>query len=240
MKITWKLTVLITTIVVVTSAIQLGVSTYIASQHAFDQFHQRLDVVTSLKEDDLSSYLNTIDANLRSIAASPLTRQSIQDFSAAWSEISGNPTEMLQDAYITNNPNPTGQKERLDYADGELTYHQLHKKYHPYFRTVLQQNQYYDIFLFDRNGNLVYTVFKELDFATNLITGPWKDTDLGKLFRETIAAKEGEIRFFDFAPYAPSNNVPASFIGIPVLDNNGQAMGVLAFQMPLGVMTEKM
>jgi methyl-accepting chemotaxis protein len=83
-------------------------------------------------------------------------------------------------------------------------------------------------------------IFKELDFATNLITGPWKDTDLGKLFRETIAAKEGEIRFFDFAPYAPSNNVPASFIGIPVLDNNGQAMGVLAFQMPLGVMTEKM
>ena len=240
MKITWKLTLLITTIIVVTSAIQLGVSTYIASQHAYDQFHQRLDVVTHLREDDLSSYLNTIDANLRSIAASPLTQQAILDLSAAWSQIPGNPTEVLQDAYINNNPNPTGQKERLDFAEGDLTYHQLHKKYHPYFRTVLQQNQYYDMFLFDKNGNLVYTVFKELDFATNLISGQWKDTDLGKLFRDTVAAKEGEIHFFDFAPYQPSNNVPASFIGIPVLDSNGQTVGVLAIQMPLGAMTEKM
>ncbi len=240
MKITWKLTILITTIVVVTSAIQLGVSSYIGSQHAFDQFHERLNVVTHLREDDLSSYLNSIDANLQSIAISPLTKQAISDFSAAWSQIPGNPRETLQNAYIHRNPNPIGQKERLDFAEGDLAYHQVHKKYHPYFRTVLQQNQYYDIFLFDKNGDLLYTVFKELDFATNLTTGQWKDSDLGKLFRETVTSKEGEIRFFDFAPYAPSNNVPASFIGIPIMDSNGQAMGVLAFQMPLGVMTEKM
>ena len=39
--------------------------------------------------------------------------------------------------------------------------------------------------------------------------------------------------FYDFTPYAPSGNAPASFISAPVTDTSGDIIGVLAFQMPI-------
>jgi len=134
----------------------------------------------------------------------------------------------------TENPHPTGQKENLDAADDDSTYSDVHALYHPWFRQFLRERGYYDIFLFDLDGNLIYTVFKELDYATNLNTGKWRDTDLGNAFR---AARdnpvEGYQAFFDFRPYGPSHGAPASFISTPVLDDNGEALGVLVYQMPV-------
>ena len=40
-----------------------------------------------------------------------------------------------------------------------------------------------DVFLFDPLWNLVYTVYKERDFATNIETGEWRDTGLAGVFR---------------------------------------------------------
>ena len=238
MKITWKLTGLIIAILVVSSGIQMGITSDIVSKHSFNEYYQKINIVTHLREHKLGNYFDTIDKNLTTMASSPLTMSALKEFSSAWNTIPGNPSEALKDAYVRRNPNPVGQKERLDYADGDLEYNKVHKKYHAFFRNVIQQNKYYDLFLFDKDGNVVYTMFKEPDFATNVMTGTWKDTDLGKIFRETITAKEGAIKFTDFKPYAPSNGDPASFIGAPIKGENGENIGVLAFQMPLGVMTE--
>jgi len=39
--------------------------------------------------------------------------------------------------------------------------------------------------------------------------------------------------FFDFKPYAPSNDAPASFMSTKVKNDAGEAIGVLVFQMPV-------
>lgn len=145
-----------------------------------------------------------------------------------------NPTEVLQRLYITDNPHPTGSKEELDAASDGSSYSGFHAEHHPWFRHFLRTRDYYDIFLFDTEGNLVYTVFKELDYATNLNTGEWRNTDLGNAFR---AAKQnptkGSQTFFDFKPYSPSHGAPASFMSEPILDKSGALAGVLVFQMPI-------
>lgn len=46
------------------------------------------------------------------------------------------------------------------------------RKYHPYFRGLMEQHEYYDVFLIDVAGNVIYSVFTESDFATNLENGP--------------------------------------------------------------------
>ncbi|MCB2081734.1 MAG: HAMP domain-containing protein, partial [Rickettsiales bacterium] len=166
-------------------------------------------------------------------AANPLVHQAIRDFSTAWKMIGDNPTEALQRLYIEDNPNPAGQKEGLDYALDNSLYSIYHKKYHPWFRTFLRDRGYYDIFLFDMEGNLVYTVFKELDYATNLNTGQWRGTDLGNAFRAAASGNAEEVFFFDFKPYAPSHDAPASFISTLIVDAQGQKIGVLAYQMPV-------
>lgn len=91
---------------------------------------------------------------------------------------------------------------------------------------------FYDFFVIDLKGNIVYTVAKEADYGTNLLTGPYKDTSLGKVFRQVLQAKEETLS--DFEWYDPSNE-PAAFIASPMLDveNNNKLIGVFAAQVSL-------
>lgn len=92
--------------------------------------------------------------------------------------------QILQSLYISENPNPVGQKEKMNVATDNSDYSKVHKKYHPLLRDYLEKFSYYDIFLIDsKTGNVVYTVFKEVDFTANLLSGPYMGTGLGRAFR---------------------------------------------------------
>lgn len=121
-------------------------------------------------------------------------------------------------------------------ADGSL-WSQIHGRFHEGFQVFQKQRGYYDLFLFDLEGNLVYSVFKELDFATNMMSGPYKDSGLAEAFRAARDLDAGAVYFTDFAAYAPSAGAPAKFTSSPVFDLSGQRIGVVALQMPIDRMT---
>jgi PAS domain S-box-containing protein len=140
----------------------------------------------------------------------------------------------LQELYLAKNPNPTGEKYRLDDAGDGSAYSAAHRVYHPIIRSFLEKFDYYDIFLIDpKTGEVVYSVFKEVDYGTSLLTGLYKDTNLARVFRAARNAAAGDfVRLEDFEPYYPSYNAPASFIGSPIFDGD-EKIGVLVFQMPI-------
>jgi class 3 adenylate cyclase len=143
----------------------------------------------------------------------------------------------LQYHYIAANRNPIGKKHRLDAAPDGSDYSRLHARYHPIFRNIIQKFGYYDMFLIDPQGTVVYTVFKETDFTTNYKSGPYKDSNLAKLNDTVQAAKERNYaKLVDFAAYAPSYGAPAAFIAAPIfkqVGNQSELIGVLAFQLPV-------
>ncbi len=149
----------------------------------------------------------------------------------------------LQYAYIAQNRHPLGEKHKLDAADDSSGYSQIHADYHPHIRDYLDKFGYYDIFLVDaETGHVVYSVFKELDYATSLISGPYADSGLGKAFKAARKLKAGQSHLEDFAAYLPSYNGHASFIATPIV-KHGKTTGVLVFQMPIdkinAVMTQE-
>lgn len=147
----------------------------------------------------------------------------------------------LQHSYISSNQNPLGNKHRLDQADHGTDYDQLHAKYHPSIRGYLESFGYYDIFLVDdKTGNIVYSVFKELDFATSLKDGPYAETNFAKAFQKAnrISDPNGFV-LVDFECYWPSYEAPASFIASPIFDGD-ERLGVLIFQMPVDRINELM
>ncbi len=224
------------------AAIGTAQYSYVGARHAVVEGEEaKLAAVVENKTTALAQWLAGIEGDLKTQAQNPLIGDALEAFSTAWNGMGENQTRTLQKAYIEDNPHPTGQKENLDAATDGSAYSTAHGKYHPYLRAFLRDRGYYDIFLFDADGNLVYTVFKELDYATNLVTGKWAKSDLGKAFR---AARDnpaaGGVHFFDFKPYAPSHGAPASFISTPLLDNAGKVRGVLVFQMPIGRLNEIM
>ena len=120
------------------------------------------------------------------------------------------------------------EEGRLD--AGHDDYSRAHAIYQPFFQNLLEEFGYYDLFLIDLEGNIVYSVSKEVDFATNLISGPHADSNLSKAFRAVYESSQGDsVRLVDFERYVPSFGAPASFIATPIGDGE-ERLGVLAFQ----------
>jgi methyl-accepting chemotaxis protein len=153
-------------------------------------------------------------------------------------------TRVLQYHYIAANPHETGSKLHLDDPVDGSRYSAAHRVYHPIIRDYLERFGYYDIFLVDPvTGHIVYSVFKEVDFGTSLISGPYRNTNFAHAFEAARSASFAEfVRLVDFEPYHPSYNAPASLIAAPVYDGS-ELIGVLVFQMPVDrindIMTSK-
>ncbi len=140
----------------------------------------------------------------------------------------------LQYRFIQTNPNPLGEKHKLDdLADGSA-YSRHHEKYHPVFRDYLQKFEYYDIFIVDPDsGDIVYSVYKELDFTTSLTDGPYAQSGIGEAFRKANSATSADFTgVSDFAPYLPSYQGQAAFIASPIYEGD-RKIAILIFQMPM-------
>lgn len=141
---------------------------------------------------------------------------------------------VMQHTYIASNPAGLGEKDSLLSADTGTLYDYHHHRYHPVIRQFQQAFGFYDVFLVDaKTGNVVYSVFKELDYATSLLRGPYSGSGLGQSFQMALTAQSADETFItDFEPYIPSYNSPASFISSPIFVDDHLA-GVLIFQMPI-------
>ncbi len=142
--------------------------------------------------------------------------------------------KIYQTKYIADNQHPLGSKDKLLSA-GTSAYDKIHQRYHPIFQNYLQQFGYYDIFIVDANtGHVVYSVFKELDYATSLLSGPYKKSGLAKAYKQALnLVNTNESTLVDFTSYLPSYNQSASFIASPIKNSSGDVNAVLIFQMPI-------
>ncbi len=140
----------------------------------------------------------------------------------------------LQYYYIKDNRNPLGSKDNLLRANDKSGYSSIHEKIHPIIRSYLKKFGYYDIFLVNcKSGDIVYSVFKEIDYTTSLIDGPYAGTNFGQAFRQANKSSDRDAFIItDFAQYKPSYEAPAGFIASPIFQG-GKKVGVAMFQFPI-------
>lgn len=101
---------------------------------------------------------------------------------------------------------------------------------HDYFKSYIETNGYYDLFLINTSGYIYYSVTKEDDYQSNLVNGPYASSGLGSLFQRTLSESSYQIE--DFSPYAPSNDDPAAFIAEPIIID-GKIQAVVALQLSI-------
>ncbi len=93
------------------------------------------------------------------------------------------------------------------------------------------QYGYQDLILMANDGYVFHTVMRGPDYRTNLLTGPYQDTHLGRLVRGVL--NTGQLAFADFAPYLPAGNKPVAYVAAPVM-YQGKPDMVVALQLPPG------
>ncbi len=199
---------------------------YNEAQVMLDEGLDLSKVKTELKKHYEEKYLNDVNFNLSNVEP----RGDIESYLPKT-----NNGLLSQYIYIEKNEAKIGEKN--DMPNGVVfasAYSLNHKKYHDTFNTILKKFDLYDIFLVDLEGNIVYSTFKEKDFATNLKTGPYSNSGIAQVNNKAYDLALGEIAFSDFKPYLPSYNTPAAFISTPVF-RNGSRLGNLIMQFPVSV-----
>ena len=232
-KIAHKLPLAVLGAALVASA-AIGIGSYaISANTVATMTEDKLEMVAQQRADELGKYLASVRDDLVVTAATNTTITALGDIQMGWQQLIKDQTAKLQDVFITQNPHPADQRDLLEAPESKMGYVITHKKFHPAFKGQRQTRGYGDIYIFDKQGNLVYSVAKQSDFAANFAAGtPLADTELGQLYNAALAATEpGQVYFSDLAPYAPMDGALASFIATPIY--SGKTMlGVLAFRMP--------
>ncbi len=239
MRLTGKMLLLIIPLVVGGLVVLMVLTTSSANGALTESYAEKLMVAVRKTETALTQYFDSIDDFLYVNSARSLFSDTLKKMQKIYERINretGNAEKALQKAYIDDNPYPLGEKYKLLSPKGTdvislIQYNILHRKIHPIMKGIINKMGFYDIFLVDTSGNVVYTYFKERDFATNLDHGRWRNTNLAQLYRMLKNKNDGKAHFVDFQPYAPSRGVPAAFAGVAVREGK-DVVGYLIVQLP--------
>ncbi|MDR7184874.1 class 3 adenylate cyclase [Microbacterium trichothecenolyticum] len=119
-----------------------------------------------------------------------------------------------------------------DAGDGSA-WSAAHAKYHDYYRTMTELQEYEDVLMLDTEGNVVYSAYKGVDLGTNLFDGPYRLSNLAVAYREAMDRNiVGDVVLADFASYGPSLGAPAGWAVVPIADD-GEVLGALAIELPI-------
>lgn len=138
---------------------------------------------------------------------------------------------ILQYLYIADNPKPKNEKLLYDRAKDASQYSFVHEKYHKLFWNFLNRFGYDDILLVDNStGDVVYSVAKNTDFATNLNSGAYDRSLLAESYRR-VNSESSKNAFYtsDMGFYAPTDMMPVLFLACPIYNGN-EKTGIILFE----------
>lgn len=197
----------------------------------------RLETQAANSARELQTWFQSVGEDLNIVSADPnlgTYYQAMEDFFVAQG---ASATDVLQTRYIERNPFPVGERHKLNKAAANDIYDENHDQVNRKLASLVDIKGYYDVFIISAQGDVVYSVFKENDFATNLLEGEAALEGLAGVFQQARAKAPGEISFANFAPYTPSAGAPAAFMATRIDLGRGKADPVLAFQLSTGRLT---
>jgi class 3 adenylate cyclase len=106
-------------------------------------------------------------------------------------------------------------------------------RYNNYFREIATRFEYRDAMLLDARGNLVYSVNKGPTIGTNILTGPYRESNLRGAYEKAMAADSVDFVWVtDFQPFQAALGAPIAWLVSPIV-SAGKTAGVLALPLPI-------
>ena len=211
----------------------VGVAGYvIASQTAQQLTYSRLHGLAADRTDLLRSYLASRELAVLTAARSQTAQDALRDLHFGWIKLGDTAGAQLFDAYVTHNPNPADKRALLLDSQEGTNYDSAHARVQPDLRVLAQSAGFDEIYLFDNDGNAIYTVNKGDDFAGAFGSGgKFADTVLGHLIAG-LKDDQTSVSMSDIGIYAPTGAASA-FMAAPVLNKTGTRAGSIAVRLPI-------
>ncbi|CAM4453738.1 adenylate/guanylate cyclase domain-containing protein [Mycobacterium basiliense] len=143
------------------------------------------------------------------------------------------PAQKYLQAYYTAPFSSDQDSERFDDAGDGSAWSAANARFNGYFREIVTRFDYDDAVLLDTRGNIVYSLSKDPDLGTNILTGPYRESNLRDAYLKALGANAVDFTWItDFKPYQPQLDVPTAWLVAPVLAG-GKTEGVLALPLPI-------
>lgn len=106
-------------------------------------------------------------------------------------------------------------------------------KHHDFFAEIVTRFAFEDALLIDGRGNVVYSVYKNVDLGTNILTGPYNNSKLRDAYQQAMSSnRQDRVVITDFEFYQPATMAPTAWLVAPI-PPGGKSEGVLALQFPI-------
>jgi methyl-accepting chemotaxis protein len=210
----------------------LGVFGYLTASNTLNrEAFRALEAVRELKTSGIARLLKVWRVDVQDVSTDPSAIDGMVRMAAGYRDLGG---ARLRSLYL-------GKQEATDAGDGS-DYTASHAEQSAFYPFYLPIHGYLDVFLVDPAGNVVYTWTKRAPYTTNLLTGPYKDTNLGAVFRELENAPEDATYISEAAALDGEVTI---FVGSPIFTfdaagNPDRRQGVLIYQAPFAQVNEIM
>lgn len=204
----------------------------ISREKTIEEAFSRLTLFHGLRRATVEDYMLSKASDIRAMSRNDRVVDTLMAFQAAWAELGEGAAQTVRRLYIDDNPFRKGKKRVLRSAGDNSRYTAVHGEFHQWAQRFVGHFGYQDLYLIDRDGNVVYTVEKQDDLATNVAHGKYRNTPLGFVFRRSVRPGGRDVNLSDFETYAPSDETPAAFASGAVLGKDGKIAGVFAVQFP--------
>ncbi|MGZ9722034.1 methyl-accepting chemotaxis protein [Rhizobium miluonense] len=195
----------------------INVLAYFASNRiSSEQALKATESVLIFRGDMLRDQLDQLENQANSIARIEAIQMSITKLKSGWNSIgkTGDARTELKKVFITNNPNPADQREKLMKPEAPSGfYYSNHEATQSEVARDLESTAFSDLLIADLDGNVLYSYKKNDDFAENLKADVWKSTGAGLAFAKAI----------ENTAKATDNSAPTGFSGLRIDARSGKS-----------------
>ncbi|MEJ6115322.1 response regulator [Aeromonas salmonicida] len=213
------------------------------------QTSNHLVSVRNIKKSQLEDYFGNLKEQIINFSQQDFAGNSIgrfYGFTGAFEKLGTTPQEARARAQARYVP---GSWDKLQKPDPKVEiepaisalilademYGRVHQRFHRGYADMVRKSNYSDIFLIDLNGDVVYSVTKRPNFATNLLSGPYQASGLGSTFAKIKRRLDGGqkpqqiFEFTDFGRNELTGQVVA-YMAAPVMQYD-YVRGVVIFEL---------
>lgn len=136
-------------------------------------------------------------------------------------------------AYYTAPPRSATDPMPVEDAGDGSAWSAANARFDFYIRGIVTRFDYRDALLLDTQGNVVYSVMKGPDLGTNILNGPYRESNLKDAYQKAMRSNDVDFVWItDFQPYQPQLDTPTAWVVSPV-GMNGRIDGVMALPVPI-------
>ena len=229
-RLSFRLPALIALFAAITGLVSGSIAYYVAYDSYVDLAKERMEMVRNERIRAVTTLINDTRIGLESLASRPGLGHDLDALADTFAKLSDEQRSSLVKRYTTENPFPEDSRSALSDANDNSIFSTLHKPIHERLLRMQQIKELEDILLVDARGNIVYSVKKHDDFGTNLLTGPYRDSNAATVFRGALATQSADNpTFADMQAYGPQA-LPAMFMALAIRDE-GKIAGAMLMRL---------